>query len=134
MLYALLGLAGILSFASVMSSYYPLKWAAGFAWLATFFYWLNADLVVDGTPTDVAVMLLFVMLSVLFLLWGMAGRKGRDNSTVEERYSSTGKLVDKVIKSVSNKHTHIEPHRETTLEYRDKVRNALHNNNKRRRR
>lgn len=123
MLYALIAICGILSFLAVRSSYYPLKWAAGFGWWALLFYWIGADIVADGSPTDITVMLLLVMLGILFLLWGMAGRGG--SVEVEDSYSSTGSLVNRIIKSTKTNNIRQATNRESTLEYRDRVRKAL---------
>jgi len=125
MLYALIALGGILSFISARSSFFPLKMAAGFAWFGTFVYWLNADLLTDGTPEDTVVMLVLLIAGLLFLFWGIGSRKPA--SDIEETYSPTGKLVNRIIKSTRTS----EPKQssstmsESTLEYRDKVRKAL---------
>ena len=129
MLYALIALCGILSFMAVKSTYYPLKWAAGFSWWAFLFYWLTNPVpaIARGDPTDIAIMGILIFLGVLFLLWGMAGRKGKSTATVEERYSSAGKLVDRIVKSTEHNHSNqsSSSDRESASEYKQKVRAAL---------
>ncbi len=134
MIYAIIALAGLMSFISVRSSFYPLKWAASFFWWALLLYWIEADILVDGGPADVAVMLGIVFVAMLFLLWGMAGRKGKSVATVEERYSSTGKLVDKIVRTTrESHHNQHSSDRESASEYRERVKNALGRGKKRRR-
>ena len=126
MIYAIIALAGLMSFISARNTFYPLKWAASFFWWALLLYWIDADILVDGSPSDVAVMLGIVFVAMLFLLWGMAGRKGRGVSTIEERYDSVGKLVDKVVRSTTQSHP--KQHnggRETPAEYQTRVRSKL---------
>tara|TARA_Y100000310_G_scaffold164294_1_gene164124 strand:+ start:6078 stop:6482 length:405 start_codon:yes stop_codon:yes gene_type:complete len=125
MLYAIGILCLGLSLISARNSYYPLKWLTSFAWWGLLVYWLDADLAVDGSPTDVIIMLVIIMAALLFMLWGLAGRKG--NLDVEERYSSSGKLLERTVKSITKK----EPRRnssmmnESSLEHRERLRKSL---------
>jgi len=130
MFYGIIALCGILSFLGVRSNYYPLKWTAGFGWLALLLYWINADLLVDGSPADITITLLLIMLFLLFLLWGMAGRKGTFD--VEDEISSTGSLVRRIVRSTKqgNNNELAGKKGEGTLEYRNTVRKALNRGKK----
>jgi len=132
MLYALLAIAGIISWISARASYFPLKMAAGFAWFGVFAYWISANLVTDGTPTDVIVMLTLMFIGLIFLFWGISTRV--PSKTVEEHYTSAGKLINRIIKSDRQE----EPRKssqfdESALEHRERVRKALNRGGRRRR-
>lgn len=131
MFYPLLAIAGILSFVSARSPYFPLKMAAGFSWFGVFLYWVGADLVVDGSGVDVAVMLTLAFVGLIFLFWAISTRS--QQRQVEEHYSSAGKLIDRIVKSTrSAKEPDNTSRTESSLEYRDRVRKALHRNERRR--
>ena len=131
MFYPLLAIAGILSFVSARSPYFPLKMAAGFSWFGVFLYWVGADLVVDGSGVDVAVMLTLAFVGLIFLFWSISTRS--QQRQVEEHYSSAGKLIDRIVKSTrSAKEPDNTSRTESSLEYRDRVRKALHRNERRR--
>lgn len=135
MLYALIALCGILSFLSIRNSFFPLKLIAGFSWWAFLFYWLTnpVDAIARGDPTDVAIMGILIMLGTLFLLWGLASRK--PTSDVEETYSGTGRLINRIVKST----TKASQPQDTSLifgnnaEYRNTVRKAARGGKTRRR-
>ena len=79
-------------------------------------------------------MLLFIMLSLLFLLWGMAGRKGTFD--IEEEISSTGSLIRRVMKSTktANPTRDVSTMGSRALEHKREVRSALNRGSKKRRR
>ena len=132
MLYALLAIAGIISFIGARNSYFPLKMAAGFSWFGIFLYWVNADLLVDGSGADVAVMLTLAFVGLIFLFWGVSTMSRKQQ--VEEHYSSAGKLIDRMVKSTrSAKESDSTPGTESNLEYRDRVRKALNRGERKRR-
>jgi len=133
MLYALIALCGILSFLSVRSSFYPLKWLAGFSWWGLLFYWLTnpVDAIARGDPTDIAIIGILIMAGMLFMLWGMVGRKGTVD--IQDEVSSSGNIISRIKKYTAHKE---EPKQgaESNLEYRNKVRKALHRGETRRKR
>lgn len=125
MLYAIGTLCLALSVISARSPFHPLKWLTSFAWWGLLAYWINADLLTDGDPADVIVMLVIIMAAMLFLLWGMAGRRGTID--VEDEYSSTGSIIRRISKYTATKK---EPSTssqmsESTLDHRNRVRKAL---------
>lgn len=122
MFHALIALCGILTFMSIFSKFYPLKWVAGFSWWGILVYWISADLVVDGTPTDVIWMLVFIMLGLVFMLWGFTGYKGRSTIDVDVEYTSGGKVIKKTVRSSSNPSP--RNNRESAEEYRVRVNKA----------
>ncbi len=121
MIYALLALCGILSLISAMSYYYPIKIAAGFSWWAFFVYWLSADIVVDGSPTDIIIMLVLMFLGVLFLLWGLSSRRGRVD--VEEERIIGGKTQRVKYNKANNPKR--SSGRETAEEYQQRAHRAV---------
>ncbi len=123
MIYAIIALAGLMSFISVRSGFYPLKWAASFFWWALLLYWIDADILVDGDPADVAIMLGIVFVAMLFLLWGMAGRKG--SVEVQDEVSSTGTIVRRILKYDKTRGKDSPPRRETAAEYQIRIRSKL---------
>ncbi len=123
MLYALLALCGILSFIATRSSFFPLKLGTAFAWFALLVYWIGANLVPDGSPTDVAVMLVLTFFGLAFLLLGLTTIK-KTVDVEEERMG--GSVIRRIFKYSSNNN---EPSptagRESANEYRTRVRQAL---------
>lgn len=134
MLYALIALCGILSFISARNPYFPLKLAAGFSWWAFLFYWLSAEIVPRGTPTDIAIMGVLIMLGLMFMLWGVAGRKG--SMDVEDEVSSTGGVTRRISRYTAPRETKQSSSltNSSNLEYRQTVRKAARGSGKPRRR
>jgi len=134
MLYALLALAGLLSLISARSSFYPLKLATSFAWFGALVYWIGADLVADTSPTDTVVMLTLLMLGLLFLFWGLAGRTGtRDVEVTRGSRGEITKLVEKLTtKKPQEKNTSLMY--SNNLENRKTVRRAAKSGQNKRRR
>lgn len=132
MIYAIMALAGGMSLISARNSFYPLKWATSFFWWALLIYWIGADILADGDPADVAIMLGIVFVAMLFLLWGMAGRKGKIE--VQDELSSTGTIVRRILKYDKSKGKPVEPGRETAAEYQIKIRSKLRGQSNKRRR
>ncbi len=134
MFYGLIALSLGFSYISAKSNFYPLKWVAGFLWLGVLVYWIDADLLVDGTPPDVILMLVFVMLGLLFLLWGMAGRLGKGNVSVETEVDSTGKTIRRIMRQGNpSRNTHQSTMNERALEHKLAIRKALGSGKRRRR-
>jgi len=131
MLYAIGALCLALSFISARNSFYPLKLLTSFAWFGLLTYWITADLLTDGDPADVIVMITIMMAAVLFLLWGVAGRQPA--SDIEESYSPTGRLLNRTVKTTRSSIPKQSSSKETVSEYRNKVRKALNTGKKRRR-
>ena len=125
MLYALLTLCGILSFISIRSTFFPLKWAAGFAWIGAFVYWIQADLVPDGSPTDMVIMLTLFFLGIIFLFLGFLTR-GRAIEVEEHSGGGATGIGSRITKYTTYEHSPSEQSgRESAEEYRVRVRHAL---------
>lgn len=124
MFYGIIALCGILSFLSIRSNFYPLKWVTGFSWLGLMVYWLTTPPVVKGTPTDVIFMLVFLMLGLLFLLWGFVTR----GETVEIEAEIPGEDGLKKMMRYTQKRKDLKVDSDGILDYKLTIRRAARGN------
>lgn len=133
MLQEILLFCAIMSFVAVKSSFFPLKFAVGFAWFGVFVYWLTNPVagIAAGSPTDVVIMLVFLLLGFIFVGMGFITRKG--SMEVEEE-SSVGGLVKRIKYVAFKNNSSLTRIGETEEEYRKRVHHALTKSRPKRRR
>ena len=123
MFYALISLCGIMSFISIRSTFFLFKMGTSFAWWALLMYWIGADLLVDGTPEDIAVMLVIAFFALVFMYLGITNT-GKHVDVEEERAGNN--VIKRIFKySTSGNEIRQPAGRESEAEYRARVKHAL---------
>lgn len=91
LLLGMLAFAGILSFLAFRSSFKPMRFVAGFGWVAVLVYWILSppSAITAGSAAHVAVMLVLIFAAVAVSLSGFGAEESRLRSAGGESKSSS---------------------------------------------
>jgi hypothetical protein len=122
--------AGILSFLAFRSSFKPMRFVAGFSWVAVLIYWIaNPPAIIPaGSATHIAVMMVLIFAAFVVSVSGFGEEENRQRSTPGSSRSSSVFNLRKpsFMASEASKMEAIKRKREEDNEaYRNRVHGAL---------
>lgn len=130
-LLGMLAFAGILSFLAFRSSFRPMRFVAGFAWVAVLVFWIMSppSAVTAGSAVHVAVMLVLIFAAFAVSVSGFGTEENRLRGTEGGSKSSSvfnlrkPSFLDSESQSIEKKNRERD---EDNLVYRDRVHRATH--------
>jgi hypothetical protein len=129
-LLGMLAFAGILSFLAFRSSFKPMRFVAGFSWVAVLVYWILSppSAVAAGSAAHIAVMLVLIFAAFAVSVSGFGVEENRQRSVNGESSSSSIFKIKRPNFMSSEEQTRaaIQRKREDdNVAYRSRVRSAL---------